>query len=216
MHLVDADRLVRGVRAGAVRDPLVVAPGVRAEAAHDGGGARRMFGSEAHRIRLLRQLGARRIEQVVLVDLALVDARNERLPHARRGDGTQGVSSRIPRVEGSDDCHPRGVRRPHGEVHARGSFVRHDVCAEHVPEAAVGALGDEVAVELAEDGGLAHRADPAFQISVMYSRTARSELKYPMRAMLAMAIFCQASARTDQAPKFVFFWRILNRGVITC
>ncbi len=57
----------------------------------------------------------------------------------------------LPAVEVAHHAHPHSVRRPDGEVHAGSPAVRDEPGPEGVVGAIVGALGEEVRVELAEE-----------------------------------------------------------------
>ena len=154
VHLVDAHRLAVQVSGGALRQPLVVLPGV-AGGEHHGRGLWRRLGGERHRVGFLppHSVGA---EHLVLVPGTVADPGDEQLPHPAGAERTHGVPSAVPVVEVPNHPYPAGVGRPHGE---RGPFrVAQDrreafgVRAEHAPQFFVPPFLDEVDVELSESG----------------------------------------------------------------
>ncbi len=78
------------------------------------------------------------------------DAWAEELPHARATEHPHRPGPRIPEVRVAHDAHPERIRGPDAERRAEDALVLDDARAEHPPELRVGALADEVEVELAE------------------------------------------------------------------
>ena len=63
----------------------------------------------------------------------------------------------VPEVPVADDPDRFGVGRPNGEGGAGHAFVGTRVCTEHLPQAAVAALVEQVKVEVTESGPMAVR-----------------------------------------------------------
>ena len=76
------------------------------------------------RVGLERQQRALRADDLVLVDRAVAERRDEDLPDAGVHALAHRVAAAVPAVEVADDRDAPRVRRPHREVHARGAFVR--------------------------------------------------------------------------------------------
>ncbi len=146
VDLVDRDGAVEPVRAGPARHPVGVAPLV-VEVPDDRGGARRGLGEEAERVGLLGDGAADLRGDVVLVERALAEARDEALPDARAVPaGPEGMAAGRPAVEVADDGDALGVRRPDGELRPRTAAGLHEVGAELVVELEVVAFFEEVDV----------------------------------------------------------------------
>ena len=150
MHLVDRHRRAARIPPRPLRLPFGVAPLVRG-----GGDPRRgprgQLRGPGERVRLETQLAVGP-QDVILVQRARRDPRHEELEHARAAQPPHGQPALVPAAEVADDAHAPGVRGPHGEagaVHA-GELAR--VGAEHAPERAVGSLGNEVDVHVADRG----------------------------------------------------------------
>ncbi len=94
-------------------------------------------------------------EDLVLVELSDTDAGHEELPDAAGAHRAHRHQTAVPAIEVADDPHAPRVRRPDGEAHAGRALVRTDMRAEHVVQVLVGALADQVQVDLAEG-----RAEP--------------------------------------------------------
>ena len=141
----------RGSRLAAPREPARVAP-VEARLEH----ARRRAGRELHgggeRIGLEQEVTIGR-EDLELVERAGRDARDEQLEDAGAARPAHRQATPVPGAEVADHGDALRARRPHREVHARDALLLARACAEHLPQAAMRALGEQVQVELAERRG---------------------------------------------------------------
>ena len=148
MHLVDGDRSVQGLAAGAVFHPVVVLPLVAVQVGDHRAGARPLLHEEAEGIGLvdgLQILGG----DAVLVHGKLGQARDEQRPDAGVR-GMHGVGGRIPAVEIAHHRHLAGVGRPDGEHRAFFPLELHQVGPKLFVGPFVGAFADQVPVEMAE------------------------------------------------------------------
>ena len=81
MHFVDRHRAAQEIGLGPLRQPGGVAPGVLVDVPNDGGRLGAHLGKEALGIGLLEQRARLRLD-LVLVDRALAQIRDEQLPDA--------------------------------------------------------------------------------------------------------------------------------------
>ena len=93
---------------------------------------------------------ARLSNDLVLVPLPLAHAGREHLPDSVGGVQAHRVAPTVPAVEVADDAHPPRVRRPHREYRPRHAVEHAQMGAEPLVSLVVGALGQEVAVVVAE------------------------------------------------------------------
>ena len=149
--LVDRDRRLAGVGAAARRHPVDIRPGVIAEPGDHGCGLWRMLGREGERVGLERQELAVRALDLVLVDLAAPEPRQEQLPDAAFDALSHRMAASVPAVESADHRDPLGIRRPDQEGRAGDALQGHRMGAELLVEAEVAALGHQIDVELAQD-----------------------------------------------------------------
>ena len=152
VQLVDCDRRIDGVEPLTLGLPGADRGGALRQAVHDGGRGRRMLLLEGERVGLQRQQLLVRSEQLIFVDLSASEPRNEDLPKAGLHALAHDVAPAVPGVERSDHADPRGIRRPHREADAVHALVRDGMCAHFLIEPQVVALGEEVKVDLAENG----------------------------------------------------------------
>ena len=152
VQLVDAHRHIQVIRARG--HPLRVAPREGGAGDHGGGFGRR-DGALSQRIRLVHARGILTVDGK-LVALALTHAGDKHFPHTGGAQGAHGELRGVPAAEISDYGYTFGVRRPHGEggagdlTHVRGVGLQ--VGAEHLPEALVAALTNQVQVQRAQGG----------------------------------------------------------------
>ena len=118
VHLVDRHRAGQEIGLGPLRQPGGVAPGVLVDVPHDGGRLGAHLRKEALGIGLLDQ-GARLRLDLVLVERALAQLRDEQLPDAGAAALAHRVRPAVPAVEVADDADALGVGRPDGEDDAR-------------------------------------------------------------------------------------------------
>ena len=149
VHLVDRDRGVVRIAGRTRGHPVAVAPGVARQIPDPRRGAGAQLGGERVRVGLLHGSADSR-RDLVLVERAAPDPRDERLPDPRLGSQPHRVRRRVPRVEVADDGNVAGVGRPDGEVHAVGAVLSREVRAELVVAAVVGAAGEEMEVVVGE------------------------------------------------------------------
>ncbi len=115
VDFVDRHRAIERRPAGATRGhPRVVAPHVAAEVRRHRGGSRRTLGRSANGSALVNG-GPCRGLNLELVERALADAWNERLPQAAAPTGAQRMRAAVPAVEVADDRDAARVRRPDDE-----------------------------------------------------------------------------------------------------
>ena len=157
MHLIDRDRGIDGLARRPARHPVAVLPRRSAQAPHHRGGGRRMFRPKAHRIGLQRQNPAIRAAQLVFVGGPFAQAGDEGFPDTGCPAPPHGVAAAIPDVEIPHHGNAPRVRCPDGEMRARNAFVCDHMRAQHLPQAAVGALAQQVFVHLAQNRAKAER-----------------------------------------------------------
>ena len=149
VDLVDRDGRVERVPARALGRPGLVAPGVPVERGHDRGGARLLdLELEGEGIRLQGEERPVLPQDLELVAAPLAEPGNEELPDAGARMAPHRVPAAVPAVEVAHDAHAAGVRRPHGEHHARHAVEDGRVGAELLVGLVVRALAEEQAVEV--------------------------------------------------------------------
>ncbi len=110
-----------------------------------------MLGREGKRVGLERQELALRPLDLVLVDLAAPEPRQEQLPDAAFDALSHRVAASVPAIESADHRDPLRIRRPDQEGRALDALEGHRMGAELLVEAEVAALGHQIDVELAQD-----------------------------------------------------------------
>ena len=149
VDLVDRDGRVERVPARALGRPGAVVPGVPVERGHDRGGARLLdLELEGEGIRLQGEQRPVLPQDLELVAAPLAEPGNEELPDAGARMAPHRVPPAVPAVEVAHDAHAAGVRRPHGEHHARHAVEDGRVGAELLVGLVVRALAEEQAVEV--------------------------------------------------------------------
>ena len=152
MHLEDADRRRRPPGAAPRRcEPSRIAPGEVVDAANHGRVLRPQLAAGADRVRLQGQERAVGGTQLELVDRPLAEPGDEDLPDPHAATAPHRVAAAVPAIEVADHRDASRVRRPDGEVHARGAGMLDRVGAQPLPQPAMGALADEIVVHLAQD-----------------------------------------------------------------
>ncbi|MEZ5364828.1 MAG: hypothetical protein R2748_21445 [Bryobacterales bacterium] len=153
VHLIDRDRRLTRIALLAVGHPFVVAPLVTFQAPNLRRRARTHFRREAVRIGLFS------FESVVvgadekLVDFALANVGDKRLPNAGIAAATHRVRVAVPAVEIADDGDRTGVRRPNGETHAGLAVELGQMRTELFVVAVMAALAEEVQVVIGQKRG---------------------------------------------------------------
>ncbi len=120
------------------------------------GRLRRHFEGDAERIGLLQQVAGLRAD-LELVPFAVRQVGHEDLPDPGGHEQPHRGDPAVPAVEVADDAHAIGGRRPHREVHARRRADGHAVGAELLERAMVGALAEQVQVEVGQHLAVAVR-----------------------------------------------------------
>ncbi len=100
--------------------------------------------------RPLRQQIAVTVEDLELVAFAMREARDEEFPDTRLRAKPHRIPPSIPGTEIADDRHPPRIRRPDRKAHAFHAFDLHRNGAERSAEIVMGALADQMQVEIAE------------------------------------------------------------------
>ena len=147
MNLVDRHRLAEPVTLAASAYPVTVRPGKLALCRGDGRGCRAVLEERTERIGLEEQLARLAAEDFVFVELAGAQLGNEQLPDARVPAHAHRVMTAVPMIEGADDTHALGVRRPHREADAADALDRELVRAEETVRVHVVAVREAREVE---------------------------------------------------------------------
>ncbi len=153
VHLVGAHRRVAPHRGATPGHPFVVLPGVARPVGDDARVARGQFGLAGHRVGLAQRPTLGR-DDLELVPVARPGGRSEARPDSGRAVRVE-HRERVgrPVVPVADHRHTRGIRRPHRETHSVGVAVPVDheaLRAEQLPEAPVGALAEQMEIELTD------------------------------------------------------------------
>ena len=151
VDLVDRHRAVEGIRLGPLFHPGPVVPPVLRDVVDDGGGLRADFRQERVRVGLDADRPAAVRPDLELVERSLGQAGDEYLPDAGRAAEPHLMDSAVPVVEAADQAHASGVRRPDGEMDARGPVHGAEVGAELLVCPVVLPFADQVQVEVGED-----------------------------------------------------------------
>ncbi len=173
MDFIDRHRRGIGISGAAARHPVGIMPGEGGRAlvrsGHHRGGGRGCLGGQRERVGLVRQLGAVRVAQVVLVAAAGLRAQrggDEQLPDAAGVAQPHRVPRRVPAVEVSDHRDPLRVRRPHGKAHAVDAVHALPLRAQAGAQLEVAALGDQVQVQFAQQQAKGVRVGAALPAAV--------------------------------------------------
>ncbi len=135
--------------------PVAVAPVVARDVVHDRRGLRRRLERARERIGLLQDRAVAGAD-LELVLLAVGEIRNEDLPDAG-GQEAHRRDAAVPAVEVADHADAIRVGRPHREMHAGGRALRDAVRAELLERAVVGALAEQVQIEIGQHAAVAIR-----------------------------------------------------------
>ena len=134
MHLVDVKRLRHVVMAGAALKPRGVVPLVAIEGPQHAGRSRRALGLKGIRIGLVELFALVGLDKV-LIELALLGARNKAFPNSARMHGHQRVGLFIPVVKFANDMDALYVGRPNAKTPAARTVLRVGVRAHLFPAA---------------------------------------------------------------------------------
>ena len=109
-----------------------------------------MLCTEADRVGLQRQHRPLRVEQLVFVERACMDAGNENLPHAGRADPAHLVAAAVPEIEIAHDRDAARIGRPDREMDAFDVLMGDHMGAELLPEPRMRPLPDQIFVDRAQ------------------------------------------------------------------
>ena len=154
MDLEDRHRLAPRFALPAAFEIVGVAPLEMRGVGDDRGGRGPHLGRVAERIGLERQQDAVRAENLVFVDRAGAEARDEHLPQAAVEALAHLCAASVPAVEIADHRDARRVGGPDGESDAFDALVAGELRAEALVELAVRALDQQVLVQRPQ-----HRAE---------------------------------------------------------
>ena len=149
MHLVDVKGLRHMVVAGAALEPRDVVPLVAIEGPQHAGRSRRALGLKGVRIGLVELFAFVGLDKV-LIELALLGARNKSFPNSARMHGHQRVGLLIPVVKFANDMDALYVGRPNAKAPAARTILRVGVRAHLFPAALPHANAKQVDIVLAE------------------------------------------------------------------
>src|SRR4029079_15807239 len=93
---------------------------------------------------------ATRIKQLVLIDVARCQPRDEQIPDADARMLAHGMEAPVPGIELADDADAAGVGRPHGKAHAVYTVDARRMCAESIVSAQVRALAQEIDIKITQ------------------------------------------------------------------
>jgi hypothetical protein len=130
VHLVDRDRLAQPIARPASAQPLPVIPAEARIGCRHRRSRWAVLERGAVRIGLELQLSAIAREDLVLVQLAGAELRQEQLPDSGVAAHRHRMIAAVPMIEGADDADALRVRRPHGEADAGHAVDRQRVRAE--------------------------------------------------------------------------------------
>ena len=134
MHLVDVQRLRHVVVAGAPLEPRGVVPLIAIEGPQHAGGTWRALSLKGVWIGLVELFALVGLDEV-LIELALLGARNKAFPNSARMHGHQRVGFFIPVVKFANDMHALYIGRPNAKAPAARTVLRVGVRAHLFPAA---------------------------------------------------------------------------------
>ena len=134
VHLVDVKGLRHVVMAGASLEPSRVVPLVAIEGPQHARGTRRALGLKGIRIGLVELFALVGLDEI-LIELALLGARNKAFPNSARMHGHQRVGLLIPVVKFANDVNTLYVGRPNAKTPATRTVLRVGMRAHLFPAA---------------------------------------------------------------------------------
>ncbi len=149
MHLVDVERLRHVVVAGAALEPCGVVPLVAVEGPQHARRSRRALGLKGIRIGLVELFALVGLDEI-LIELALLGARNKAFPNSARMHGHQRVGLLIPVVKFANDVNALYVGRPNAKTPAARTILRVGVRAHLFPAALPHSNAKQVDIVLGE------------------------------------------------------------------
>ena len=149
MYLVDVKGLRHVVVTGAALEPRGVVPLIAIEGPQHAGGTRRALCLKGVRIGLVEFFALVGLDKV-LIELALLGARNKAFPNSARMHGHQRVGLFIPVVKFANDVDTLYVGRPNAKAPATRAVLRVGVSAHLFPAALPHANAKQVDIVLGE------------------------------------------------------------------
>ena len=134
MHLVDVEGLRHVVMACTALEPRGIVPLVAIERPQHACRSRRALGLKGVRIGLVKLFAFVGLDQI-LIELALLGARNKAFPDSARMHGHQRVGFFIPVVKFANDMHALYIGRPNAKAPAACTVLRVGVRAHLFPAA---------------------------------------------------------------------------------
>ncbi len=148
VNFVDGNVLLEGVGAATALHPVGILPLVRGQVGDDGGGFGANFLAEAEGVGFFVNV-TDVVFDFVFVVLVDSNARHEDVPNSRFA-APHLVPASVPVVEVSNHRNVAGVGCPYGKVHAFDPIDLDRVRAHFVVDLVVGALPEQVAIEVGE------------------------------------------------------------------
>ncbi len=149
VHLVGRHRRAERVTRRTISDPLVVGPRVCRRVPHPRCALGTQLHGEAQGVGLQTQ-AAVGTQDLVFVQLTRSDVRDEELPDTGCAEGAHRHETAVPAVEVANQPHAPRAGRPDRECDPCGAVDASRVSAEHVVQALVRALADQVQIQLAQ------------------------------------------------------------------
>src|SRR5271166_2093666 len=157
MDFVDRNRGVKLLPLLPCGHPLLVTPFVTVQIPDDGGRVRTHFRQVSIRVRFEREIAMMPRLDFELVELTLLQPRDEDLPHPRRAARPHGMAPPVPLIEVSDNAHTLGIGRPYGKADASRARMFEDARAKLLIQPEVGALSEQVQIKIRQNWGIAVR-----------------------------------------------------------
>src|SRR5690606_2063561 len=148
MYLVDGNRGLWGMPAGAALHPGLVRPRKDFGLWHHGRGSRRFLGLPRIGVGLERQQMSIFSVQRILVECACANAWDEQFPDAATLMRMHGVAAIVPAVEVADDSDRTRIGCPNGKSYALLASHLGPVSAQTIRNMAMSAFGNQMDVEL--------------------------------------------------------------------
>ena len=149
MHLVDVERLRHVIVAGAALEPRGIVPLVAVQGPQHAGRTRRALGLKGVRIGLVELFALVGLDQI-LIELALLGARNKAFPNGARMHGHQRVGFFIPVVKFANNVDALYIGRPNAKTPAARAVLRIGVRAHLFPAALPHANAKQIDIVLRE------------------------------------------------------------------
>ena len=149
MHLVDVKGLRHVVVAGTALEPRGIVPLIAVQGPQHACRTRRALGLKGIRIGLVELFALIGLDQV-LIELALLGARNKAFPNSARMHGYQRVGFLVPVVKFANDVNALYIGRPNAKAPATRTVLRVGVRAHLFPAALPHANAKQIDIVLGE------------------------------------------------------------------